>query len=332
MSRSASLALAHVMAHCGGSSAEAVAFAAGAIRESPADPEPYELLAELRRTSPGEVAAAVESPGDLWQFVVGSYLSFLDGEMDTAAGWLGSVIGYRPTVAWASAPWFSDERFLGGLTAAGLADASLTITEYHTDLDTDTVREHLGPWFRAIEVVCDREPSAEAMARMAILLRFSGRTDESLALCDRADSVERVMFTEVVRAGTWRRLGNRRENAAALRRALLLDPTNWSLFLDLADLAAEDGDFGAAADLAGQGLVHEPEEVVLRAAGAAYRVRATGSVADLDLLLELAPQVSHAGYRNGLIACALGREDLPADRVEAVRAVTGAGRRGGSGR
>jgi tetratricopeptide (TPR) repeat protein len=150
-------------------------------------------------------------------------------------------------------------------------------------------------------------------------LRFSGCTDESLALCERADSVERVMLTEVVRAGTWRRLGNRQENAAALRRALQLEPTNWSLYLDLADLAAEDGDFAGAADLVREGLEHEPHDVTLRAAGAAYRARATGSVADLDLLLELAVSLSHAGYRDALIEHAVGRPDLPPDRVAVAR-------------
>jgi tetratricopeptide (TPR) repeat protein len=319
MSRSVSFALAQVMAHCGGSPTQAVAYAAEAIRENPADPQPYEFLAELRRTSPAEVAAAVAEPNSLWQFVAAAYLCFLDDEMDQAAGRLGSVIGYRPQVAWASAPWFSDDRFLDGLTAAGLAHASLNITDQDSDLDNDAVRGHLQPWLRAVEMVCDRRPAAADMARMAILLRFCGQTEASLALCERADAVERVMLTEVVRAGTWRRLGDRDATAAAFRRALQLDPTNWSLYLDLADLAAEAGDFPAAADLVREGLAYEPHDVTLRAAGAAYRVRAAGSTADLDLLLELAPAVPHAGYRDGLLDHALDRPDLPPDRVAAAR-------------
>ncbi|WP_229791512.1 tetratricopeptide repeat protein [Micromonospora fulviviridis] len=319
MSKSASLAIAQVMAHCGGAPGEAVAYLSQAIAQGPDDPQPYELLAELRQESPEAVARTVAAPSSLWQFVVGAYLCFLDGDMDQAAQRLGSVIGYRPDVAWASAPWFGDQRFLGAVTAAGLADATLNITDYGPELDDDAARDRLGPWFRAIDVVCDREPVAEAMARMAILLRICGRTDASLALCDRADTVDRVMFTEVVRAGTWRRLGDRRQTAAAFRRALELDPTNWSLYLDLADLAAEDGDFAQAADLVRQGLEHEPEDVTLRAAGAAYRARAENSITDLDLLLELAPEVPHAGYRNGLIDYALGASDLPADRIAAAR-------------
>lgn len=137
MSKSVSLAVARVMAHCGGSPTDAVAYAAAAVGEDPADPQPYELLAERRRAAPGEVAAAVSAPSSLWQFVAASYLCFLDGEMDRAVGRLGSVIGYRPQVAWASAPWFSDERFTGVVTAAGLADASLNITDYGTDLDNE---------------------------------------------------------------------------------------------------------------------------------------------------------------------------------------------------
>lgn len=307
------------MAHCGGAPGEAVKYLAQAIAQGPDDPEPYELLSELRRESPEEVADMVATPSSLWQFVAGAYLYFLDGDMDQAAQRLGSVTGYRPDVAWASAPWFGDERFLGEVTAAGLADATLNITDYGPEMDNDAARDRMRPWFKAIDMVCDREPVAKAMARMAILLRICGRTDASLALCDRADSVDRVMFTEVVRAGAWRRLGDRRQTAAAFRRALQLDPTNWSLYLDLADLAAEDGDFAQAADLVRQGLEHEPEDVTLRAAGAAYRARAEGSVTDLDLLLELAPEVPHAGYRNGLIEHAIGAPDLPADRIAAAR-------------
>src|SRR3982751_3966430 len=109
MSKSASLAIARVMAHCGGSPIEAVAYLAGAIADDPADPEPYAVLAELHRQSRIEVAAAVAEPRSLRQFVTGAYVCFLDGDMDQAARRLGSVIGYRPEVAWSSAPWFSDE-------------------------------------------------------------------------------------------------------------------------------------------------------------------------------------------------------------------------------
>lgn len=309
------------MAHCGGSPTEAVAYLAGAIADDPADPEPYAVLAELHRKSRTEVAAAVGEPRSLRQFVTGAYVSFLDGDMDQAARRLGAVIGYRPEVAWSNAPWLSDERFLGAVTITGLADASVIITDYGTDLNSDLARECLTQWLRVIDMACEREPVAEQMARIAILLRFCGRTDESLALCDRADSVQQTMLAAVVRAGTWGFLGDRHQQAAALRQALHLDPTNWSLYLDLADLAAGERDFDTAAELVGQGLSHESEEVTLRAAGAAYRLLAGGSIADLDLLLELAPALSHVGYRNGLIEQALTAANLPADRVTKGRRI-----------
>jgi hypothetical protein len=46
--------------------------------------------------------------------------------------------------------------------------------------------------------------------------------------------------------------------------------------------------------------------------------RATASLADLDLLLELAPAVPHAGYRDGLLDHALGAAGLPPDRIAAA--------------
>jgi tetratricopeptide (TPR) repeat protein len=297
------LAFARVMAHCGGSVAAAASFIARAVAADPRDPEPYSALEELRREMPAEVAAMREEKSTVGSVLAHAYLSFVDGDMDAAVMSLGAVTGYQPDVAWADASWFGDKRFLDALSPAALADATMNIRDYGRVLDTDAVRACLAPWFRAIEVVCARDANPEAMARMAILLRACGRADESLALCDRADAVRPVMLTEVVRAGTWRHLGNRAETVAAFRRALVLDPQNWSLYLDLADLAAEDGDFAQAAELATRGEQLEPNEVTMRAAAAAYRARATGSDADRQALRALAPQVPEP-YRGTLLGYA----------------------------
>jgi tetratricopeptide (TPR) repeat protein len=300
VSKTGALAIAQVMAHCGGSPTAAASFIASAVAADPRDPEPYSALENLRRELPDEVAAVVAAANTIGPMLARAYLSFIDGDMDEAAMSLGAVTGYQPDVPWAAAPWFGDERFLGAVTPTALAEATMRIRDYDRDLNTDTVRECLATWFRAIDAVCERDADPDAMARMAILLRECGRTDASFALCDRADAVRRMMLTEVVRAGTWRHLGNRAETAAAFRRALVLDPANWSLYLDLADLAAEEGDFAEAAALATRGEELEPEDVTMRAAAAAYRARSTGSGADLDTLTELAPQVPEP-YRQTLI-------------------------------
>jgi hypothetical protein len=305
VSKTGALALAQVMAHCGGSPAAATSFIARAVAADPRDPEPYSALENLRRELPAEVAAVVAEANTIGPMLARAYLSFVDGDVDEAVMALGAVTGYQPDVSWACAPWFGDERFLAAVTPAALAEATMRINDYDRDLDTDAIRECLGPWFRAIEAVCDRDADPDAMARMAILLRVCGRTDASFALCDRADAVRRVPFTEVVRAGTWRHVGSLAETAAAFRRALALDPTNWSLHLDLADLAAEEGDFAEAAALATRGEELEPGDVTMRAAAAAYRARSTGSVADLNTLTNLAPQVPEP-YRRTLIDRARG--------------------------
>lgn len=54
------------------------------------------------------------------------------------------------------------------------------------------------------------------------------------------------IYTDVVRADTWRKPGNPGETMAAFQCALGLEPTNWSLFFDVADLSAEQGDFACA--------------------------------------------------------------------------------------
>ncbi|MFD7098602.1 tetratricopeptide repeat protein [Streptomyces xanthophaeus] len=317
----AGVGLARVLAHCGGSPAAAVHHLAGAIASAPEDPEPYAVLARLWQDRPSELAAILQGADSLREVLAQSYISFLQGDMDTAALAIGSVTGARPEIAWAEAPWFSDERFLGAVSADALAEAAMRTMDYGHALDTESTRERFRPWFRAIDAVSARRPLPEALARMAILLRACGLTDESFALCDLADSVERIVLTEVVRAGTWRKLSDAGQCAAAFERALLLEPANWSLYLDLADVRAEQGDFAAAVRLVDQGLGHEPADLTLRAAGAAYRARLTGSPADLSALIELAPHLPNASYRRLLIDHACAGPALPAELVDAARRI-----------
>jgi tetratricopeptide (TPR) repeat protein len=308
----AGVGLAGVMAHCGGSPLRAVELLVGAIASAPEAPEPYEALAELWQGRRSELAESLAEGGSLSAVPAQAYFFFLDGNMDDAAMALGSVTGVRPDVAWGAAPWFGDARFLGTVSAEALAEACLRTLDYGRDLDTDAMRERFAPWFRALDVVSARHPVPESLAAMARLPRACGRYELSFALCDRADAVDRVMWTAVARATTWRVMGDLDQAAAALEGAVLLDPANWSLYLDLADVR---GDFAAAASLVEQGMAYEHREVSLRAAGAAYRTRLTGSSDDLRALIALAPELANTTYRNQLIDYACAAPNLPPELV-----------------
>lgn len=312
----AGVSLAGVMAHCGGSPVRAVGFLAGAIASAPAAPEPYAALAELWQERGSVLKESLEADGSLSSVLAQAYFFFLRGEMDDAVMTLGSVTGVRPDVAWGAAPWFGDARFLDAVSAEALAEACLRTLDYGHDLDTDAMRERFAPWFHALDVVSGRSPVPESLAAMARLPRACGRHELSFALCDRADAVERVMWTAVARAATWRAAGDLDRAALAYEAALALDPANWSVHLDLADVRAEQGDFAAAAGLVEQGLADEPHHVTLRAAGAAYRARLSGSSDDLRALVALAPEVADTAYRNLLIDYACAGPDLP-DRLVA---------------
>ncbi|MFG2479902.1 tetratricopeptide repeat protein [Streptomyces fagopyri] len=315
----AGVSLARVMAHCGGDPKAAVRYVAGAIASAPEAAEPYAVLADLWQEQRQSLAAVLEGADSLPVVLAQSYVSFLENDMDVAVMALGSVVGAQPTVAWAKAPWFSDARFLGSVRAEAVAEAVMRTMDHGRGLDVPAVREGLRPWFDAIDVVCDREPLSEAMAKMAIFLRACGLTDESFALCDRADSVAPVMLTEVVRAGTWRRLGDPGQTAASFHRALALEPGNWSLYLDLADLHAEQGDFAAAARFAGEGLEHGPTETTLRAAEAAYRARHSGEPDALRDLIALVPHLPNDSYQALLIDHACASPALPAHLIAEAR-------------
>ncbi|MFG1665164.1 tetratricopeptide repeat protein [Streptomyces sp. Y7] len=321
----AGVGLARVMAHCGGSPAAAVQYLAGAIASAPEDPEPYAVLAEWWQDRPSELAEVVEGADSLRAVLALAYIRFLENNMDDAALAMGSVTGARPDIAWANAPWFSEERFVGVVSADALAEAAMRTMDYGHELDTDGMRERFRPWFDAIDAVSARRPVPDALAKMAILLRACGRTDASFALCDQADSVERIMLTEVVRAGTWRKLGDPEQTVAAFERALALEPANWSLHLDLADVHAEQGDFAAAVQLMDRGRRYAPPtELTFRAADAAYRTRLTGSPTEMRALIELAAHLPNDSYRGLLIDHACAGPGLPAELVTEARRIQNA--------
>ena len=315
------VALAGVMAHCGGIPVGAVKFLVGSIASAPAAPEPYAALAELWQDRRAELKEGLAGDGSLSAVLAQAYFLFLDGDMDDAVMSLGSVTGVRPEVAWGVAPWFGDVRFLGAVSAEALAEACLRTLDYGHDLNTDEMRERFTPWFHALDVVSERSPVPESLAAMARLPRACGRYDLSFALCDRADAVDRVMWTAVARAATWRAMGDLGRAAAAYEDALALDSANWSLYLDLADVRAEQGDFAAAVNLAGQGLQHAPHEVSLRAARVAYRARLSGSPDDLRALIALAPELANTAYRNLLIDYACAGPRLPRRLVATLRRI-----------
>lgn len=84
-------------------------------------------------------------------------------------------------------------------------------------------------------------------------------------------------------------------------------------------LDPEQGDFTTAVQLIGQGLEHEPTEVMLRAAGAAYRARITGSPDDLRELIGLASHLPSGPYRGLLIDHACSGPALPAELIAEAR-------------
>jgi hypothetical protein len=88
-----------------------------AIASAPEDPESYAVLADLWMEQRADLAEILQSENSLNVVLAQSYIGFLENNMDDAALAAGGAAGARPTVGWATAPWFSDPRFLGAVSA-----------------------------------------------------------------------------------------------------------------------------------------------------------------------------------------------------------------------
>ena len=287
---SAELTIANVLAHCGGDRIGAARQLSRAIAATPHDPSVYEAVAALL---PGLGELPDDDSGVAPVLAFGH---FQEGRMDDAVLVLGALGGVSPRVSWADAPWFADERFLAEVGPEALCEAALRLFDHGAGPGPAAAQ----PWLRAVEVVTSRtDLGPEDLARMAIALRAFGLPEESLAMCDRADALGRTVLAEVVRAGTWRALGKPDEAIAAFDRALVLEPDNWSLHLDVSDLRALRGDHAGALASAEAGLRHAPDEPKLRAARAAYEVRLTRTPEAVVEFESLAGEVD-PGYHSWL--------------------------------
>jgi hypothetical protein len=90
--------------------------------------------------------------------------------------------------------------------------------------------------------------------------------------------------------------------------------------LDLADLLVGSGRVAAAIESVDRGLLQAPDEVVLKAAGAAFRARHTGSPEQLKALLALLPSLAEGDYGQWLIGQACRGPGLPGALAGEVRA------------
>ncbi|GAA0968499.1 tetratricopeptide repeat protein [Actinocorallia libanotica] len=269
---SVEITLAKVLAHCGGDPHQAVHHLGRAIAAAPGDPAAYAAVAELLP------ALGTLPDNDAHVLPVLAYRHFLAGRMDEAVLALGTLGGVSSRFSWADAPWFSDPAFLSQISTEALSEAGHRLYDHGPGPDEAALQ----PWLTATETLAARSSAGpEDLAKMAVLLRTFGKTSESLALCDRADTLGRTVLAEVARAGTWRVLGDLDQTAAAFQRALLLEPDNWSLHLDLSDLHATMGDPTAALASAEEGLRHAPDQPKLLTAHAAHHARLTGKAGDL---------------------------------------------------
>ncbi|MFF4344450.1 hypothetical protein ACFY00_31565 [Kitasatospora sp. NPDC001540] len=75
------------------------------------------------------------------------YFVFLDGELDAAAP--DSVAGARPSVAWATAPWFGGPRGAAEVAPEAPAEAALRIGDGGHPLDAAALAGPPAPWAAA---------------------------------------------------------------------------------------------------------------------------------------------------------------------------------------
>ncbi|MGX1672674.1 WYL domain-containing protein [Streptomyces sp. NPDC055400] len=94
--------------------------------------------------------------------LVQAYFLFLEGDMDDAVMALGAVTGARSGVAWGAAPWSSDARLLGAVSAEARDEAWLRTLDTGTTWTPTRGVSGSRPWFDAIEVVSARSPVPES--------------------------------------------------------------------------------------------------------------------------------------------------------------------------
>ncbi|GAA2547243.1 hypothetical protein GCM10010435_15620 [Winogradskya consettensis] len=266
----------------------AAGYLAGAIAHAPTLPETHELLRHLAdRADDALELFPIEQHAFVGTVVARAHLLAAAGHPEDGLSLLVAASGHTPGADWAGVPWVSDpdlaERLEPGLLARTVMQLCTAIGDPAPESSRPALQPYLTLAGRAIEA---NPEHAMLLGAGSALARRLGEATQAVEWALRGARLRPAKLSEIWLGYAYRSAGRIPESLAALRRAVMYDPSDLSLYADIAGTLADADRLDDALSWINRALSIDPTFDCAVHTGHRLRYRADGDLAHLIRLAD----------------------------------------------
>ena len=256
---------------------------AGAIAHAPTLPETHELLSRLAaRAGGGLELFPLEQHAFVGTVVARAHLLAAAGRPEDGLPLLVAASGHTPGVDWAGVPWVSDPDLGARMEPGVLAQIVMQLCTTIGDPAPEAGREALLPYLTLVRHAVAAHPEqAMLLGAGSALARRLGEPALAVEWAARGARLRPSKLAEIWLGYAYRSADRIPESLAALRRAVMYDPDDLSVYADIAGTLADHGRLDDALAWADRALAKDPEFDCAVHTAHRLRYRADGDLAHL---------------------------------------------------
>jgi tetratricopeptide (TPR) repeat protein len=234
---------------------------AGALTHAPTLPEAHELLGRLAAQPGGGLdlfpLLPHTTPGGL---AARAHLLAAAGHPEDGLPLLAAASGRAPGADWAGVPWVGDPAFAARLDPGMLVQLLMRLCTAVGDPAPSPTRITLRPYLTVARHAIDAHPEhAMLLGAGSALARRIGEAVLAVDWAARGARVRPSKLAEIWLGYAYRSAGRVPEALAALRRAVVHDPDDLSVYADIAGTLADHGRLEDALNWVDRALERDPE-------------------------------------------------------------------------
>ncbi|MEV8505810.1 tetratricopeptide repeat protein [Actinoplanes sp. NPDC051475] len=261
---------------------------AGAIAHAPTLPEIHELLSHLAARADGGLELfPLEQHAFVGTVVARAHLLAAAGRPEDGLPLLAAASGHTPDVDWAGVPWVSDPQLGARMEPGLLARIVMQLCTAVGDPAPEAGQAALRPYLTLVRhAVRAHADHAMLLGAGSALARRLGEATQAVEWAARGARLRPSKLAEIWLGYAYRSAGRIPESLAALRRAVMYDPDDLSVYADIAGTLADHGRLDDALDWIDRALAKNPEDDCAVHTGYRLRYRADGDLAHLVRLAD----------------------------------------------
>ncbi|MEV6349865.1 tetratricopeptide repeat protein [Actinoplanes sp. NPDC051851] len=262
---------------------------AGALPHAPTLPDIHELLSRLaaRAAGGGLDLFPIGPHAPLGRVVARAHLLAAAGRPEDGLPLLAAASGHDPGVDWAGVPWVSDPDLGVRVDPEQLARTVMRLCTAVGDPAPETTATALAPYLTVVRhAVAAHGEHAMLLGAGSALARRLGDTRLAVDWAARGARSRPSKLGEIWLGYAYRSAGRMPEALAALRRAVVYDPDDLSIYADVAATLADLGRLDEALGWTDRALERDPRFDCVVHTAHRLRYRADGDVAHLVALAD----------------------------------------------